>query len=118
MPFYNEEEIFPLLRPRLTEFLDQSPYLCEVIAVNDGSSDRTIEELVAWSKEEPRIKVVNLSRNFGHQYASTAGVDNPRWRRALQEVDRLGFLPLHAHFHSGILAAGRWRLSPHVQKVR
>jgi dolichol-phosphate mannosyltransferase len=76
MPFYNEEEIFPLLRPRLTEFLDKSPYPCEVIAVNDGSSDRTIEELVAWSTEEPRLKVLNLSRNFGHQFASTAGVDH------------------------------------------
>jgi polyisoprenyl-phosphate glycosyltransferase len=76
MPFYNEEEIFPLLHPRLTEFLDKAPFPCEVIAVNDGSSDRTIEMLVAWSKEDPRFKVVNLSRNFGHQYASTAGVDH------------------------------------------
>ena len=43
MPFYNEREIFPLLRPRLTDFLDHSPYPCEVIAVNDGSSDGTID---------------------------------------------------------------------------
>jgi polyisoprenyl-phosphate glycosyltransferase len=76
MPFYNEEEIFPLLIPRLTEFLDKSPYPCEVIAVNDGSSDHTIEHLVAWSQQEPRLRVLNLSRNFGHQYASTAGVDH------------------------------------------
>lgn len=76
MPFYNEEEIFPLLRPELTEFLDSSPYPCEVIAVNDGSSDRTIELLVEWSQADPRIKVLNLSRNFGHQFASTAGVDH------------------------------------------
>jgi glycosyltransferase involved in cell wall biosynthesis len=76
MPFYNEEEIFPLLRPRLTEFLDHAPYRCEVVAVNDGSLDRTIELLVDWSKMDDRIKVVNLSRNFGHQYASTAGIDH------------------------------------------
>jgi polyisoprenyl-phosphate glycosyltransferase len=75
MPFYNEEEMFPLLRPRLTRFLDDSPYPCEVIAVNDGSSDRTIDLLVEWSKADPRLKVVNLSRNFGHQYAATAGLD-------------------------------------------
>lgn len=75
IPFYNEEEMFSLLRPRLTQFLDHSPYPCEVIAVNDGSSDRTIELLVEWSKADPRLKVVNLSRNFGHQYASTAGLD-------------------------------------------
>lgn len=76
MPFYNEEEIFDLLRPELTEFLDTSPYPCEVIAVNDGSSDRTIDLLVEWCHADSRIKVLNLSRNFGHQYASTAGVDH------------------------------------------
>ena len=75
MPFYNEEEIFPALRPCLTEFLDHSPYPCVVIAVNDGSSDRTIDLLVDWCETDSRIKVLNLSRNFGHQYASTAGVD-------------------------------------------
>ena len=76
MPFYNEQEMFPLLRPRLTDFLDDSPYPCEVIAVNDGSSDRTIDFLVDWSNSDSRIKVLNLSRNFGHQYASTAGIDH------------------------------------------
>ena len=75
MPFYNEEEMFPAIRDQLTRFLDESPYPCEVIAVNDGSSDRTISELVEWSKADERVKVVNLSRNFGHQYASTAGID-------------------------------------------
>jgi glycosyltransferase involved in cell wall biosynthesis len=75
IPFYNEEEIFPLLRPQLTEFLNNSPYPCEVVAVNDGSSDRTIDLLVDWSKQDSHIKVLNLSRNFGHQYASTAGID-------------------------------------------
>jgi polyisoprenyl-phosphate glycosyltransferase len=75
MPFYNEEEIIPTLRNHLTRFLDESPYPCEVIAVNDGSSDRTIYLLVEWSKADTRIKILNLSRNFGHQYASTAGID-------------------------------------------
>jgi len=76
MPFYNEQEIFALLRPPLTGFLDNSPYPCEVIAVNDGSSDRTIDLLVDWSQSDSRIKVLNLSRNFGHEYASTAGIDH------------------------------------------
>jgi polyisoprenyl-phosphate glycosyltransferase len=76
MPFYNEQEIFPLLCPELTGFLDKSPYPCEVIAVNDGSSDRTIDFLVDWSHADSRVKVLNLSRNFGHQYASTAGIDH------------------------------------------
>src|SRR5580704_12589985 len=75
MPFCNEQDIFSSLRPQLTDFLDQSPYSCEVIAVNDGSSDRTIDLLVEWSMADPRIKILNLSRNFGHQSASTAGID-------------------------------------------
>ena len=76
MPFYNEEKIFPVLRPRLTEFLDNSPYPCELIAVNDGSLDRTIDLLVDWCEADARVKVLNLSRNFGHQHASTAGIDH------------------------------------------
>jgi len=75
IPCYNEEEIVPLLRPQLTNFLDHSPYPCEVIAVNDGSSDQTIELLTDWCKADKRIKVLSLSRNFGHQYAATAGID-------------------------------------------
>jgi polyisoprenyl-phosphate glycosyltransferase len=75
MPFFSEEEVLPLLRPVMSDFLDHSPWACEVVAVNDGSSDRTIELLVDWCKADPRIKVLNLSRNFGHQFASTAGID-------------------------------------------
>src|SRR5260370_28510110 len=75
MPLYNEEEIFPLLGPKVTEILARSPYPCELVAVKDGSQDRTIDLLVDWTKADHRIKVVNLSRNFGHQYASTAGID-------------------------------------------
>ena len=75
MPFYNEEEMFSLLRPCITKFFDNAPFPCELVAVNDGSSDRTIQLLVEWCQADSRIKVLNLSRNFGHQYASTAGVD-------------------------------------------
>jgi dolichol-phosphate mannosyltransferase len=75
VPCYNEEEIIPMLRPRVTSFMDALSYPCEVIAVNDGSSDLTIELLVNWCKSDNRIKVLSLSRNFGHQYAATAGID-------------------------------------------
>jgi glycosyltransferase involved in cell wall biosynthesis len=75
MPFFNEEAVFPLLRPKLTVFLDSLTLPCEVIAVNDGSSDGTIEQLIDWAQADPRLKVINLSKNFGHQYASTAGID-------------------------------------------
>jgi dolichol-phosphate mannosyltransferase len=47
----------------------------EIILVNDGSYDATIEKLSGWAREDPRIKVVHFSRNFGHQFACTAGLD-------------------------------------------
>ena len=75
IPCYNEQESIPLLCSRVANFIDGSPYPCEVIVVNDGSSDGTIELLTKWCKEDERIKVLSLSRNFGHQYAATAGID-------------------------------------------
>src|ERR1039458_489218 len=75
VPCYNEEESLPLLAAEITRFINTSPYTCEVILVNDGSTDRTIEFLVDWSVRDRRIKVLSFSRNFGHQLAATAGVD-------------------------------------------
>lgn len=74
-PCYNEEQSLPLLAAEITRFIDASPYPCEVVLVNDGSTDRTIEFLVDWSARDRRIKVLSFSRNFGHQLAATAGVD-------------------------------------------
>lgn len=75
VPCYNEEESLPLLAAEITRFINASLYPCEVILVNDGSTDRTIEFLVNWSARDLRIKVLSFSRNFGHQLAATAGVD-------------------------------------------
>ena len=60
---------------RLRGFLDNSAYPCEVLVVDDGSTDRTLDLLADWCKADERIKVLSLSRNFGHQYAATAGID-------------------------------------------
>lgn len=75
VPCYNEEQSLPLVAAEVTQFLNASPYPCEVVLVNDGSTDRTIELLAEWSQRDSRIKVLSLSRNFGHQLAATAGVD-------------------------------------------
>src|SRR5215203_4987991 len=75
IPAYDEEETIPLLRPKLAELLDTLPCLSEVIIINDGSRDRTMELLLRWAEEDPRIKVLGLARNFGHQAAVTAGLD-------------------------------------------
>ncbi|MGO8933174.1 MAG: glycosyltransferase family 2 protein [Terracidiphilus sp.] len=75
VPCYNEEQSLPLFAAEITRFINASPYPCEVVLVNDGSTDRTLEFLAEWSGRDRRIKVLSLSRNFGHQLAATAGVD-------------------------------------------
>lgn len=75
IPCYNEVESLPLLAAEVTRFINATAYPCEVILVNDGSTDRTLEFLVDWSERDRRIKVLSFSRNFGHQLAATAGVD-------------------------------------------
>ena len=75
MPVYNEEAMIPLLKQRLTAFREQLPCACEIIFVNDGSSDETIERLLDWADVDERVKILGLARNFGHQIAATAGLD-------------------------------------------
>ena len=75
IPLYNECELVPILRARLGPFLAELPCPVEVVLVNDGSSDRTLDQLLDWASADVRIKVVGLARNFGHQIAATAGLD-------------------------------------------
>lgn len=75
IPMYNEEDIVPLLRKALEQFLGEVLCETEVILVNDGSVDSTLAQIAAWAQQDRRIKVVHFSRNFGHQMACTAGLD-------------------------------------------
>ena len=75
LPCYNEEPTLPFIRKEISLFLDRFPCPAEVILVDDGSSDGTFPGLWEWAHEDPRIKVLHLSRNFGHQIAATAGLD-------------------------------------------
>jgi len=76
MPMHNEEEVIPVLRKELTIFLGQLRSGAEVVLVNDGSTDATLARIAEWAEEDPRIKIIHLSRNFGHQAAATAGLDH------------------------------------------
>jgi len=78
LPIYNEEEVIPELHGRLQAFLEALGTDAEVVFVNDGSKDKSIEQLRALAKKEPRYRVVSFSRNFGHQVAITAGMDYAR----------------------------------------
>lgn len=75
LPVFNEEAAIPELVRRLAGLLDRLDGPSEVIFVNDGSRDGTYQLLLDARAAEPRFKVVNLSRNFGHQLAITAGMD-------------------------------------------
>jgi glycosyltransferase involved in cell wall biosynthesis len=78
IPIYNEEEVIPLLLDRITALLGKMPCAAEVIFVNDGSSDGSIEKLHEAAFRDSRLKVIGLARNFGHQIAATAGLDLAR----------------------------------------
>ena len=75
IPVYNEEETLDALVSRLTSALDAHGEPWEVIFVNDGSSDRSYQMLKEFHLNDPRIKCVSLSRNFGHQVAISCGLD-------------------------------------------
>jgi dolichol-phosphate mannosyltransferase len=80
LPIFNEEEVIPELHVRLQEFLAELGVDCEVLFINDGSRDRSMQLLREVAKNEPRYRVLSFARNFGHQVAITAGVDYARGR--------------------------------------
>ncbi|HET9013858.1 MAG TPA: glycosyltransferase family 2 protein [Gemmatimonadaceae bacterium] len=75
-PMYNEEETVEEFYARATAALEGRPY--ELVLVNDASSDRTPELLDRLAATDPRVRVLHLSRNFGHQAALTAGLEHAR----------------------------------------
>jgi polyisoprenyl-phosphate glycosyltransferase len=75
-PMYEEQETVGPFTERVASALGDVPY--ELILVNDGSKDRTAEMMAAAAAADPRVKVVSLSRNFGHQPALTAGLEHAR----------------------------------------
>src|SRR5437588_3120082 len=77
IPVLNEESIIPELVRRVFDVLDQIPGgPHEVVFVDDGSTDRTFELLEEAAHKDPRVVVVSLSRNFGHQAALAAALDH------------------------------------------
>jgi glycosyltransferase involved in cell wall biosynthesis len=77
IPLHNEESVLPELLRRIRLVLDQIPGgPHEIVFVDDGSSDRTFEILEEVVGRDSRIRVISLSRNFGHQAAITAAMDH------------------------------------------
>lgn len=75
VPSFNEEGNIEVLATKLTDVLKQLPYLYEVIFVDDGSADGTLQKLQTLAVIDEHLYYVELSRNFGHQNALKAGYD-------------------------------------------
>ena len=76
IPAYNEEESLPYLRERLDKLMEDMPnYEFEILFVNDGSKDKTLEIIKQYRNEDNRYCYVNFSRNFGKEIAMIAGLD-------------------------------------------
>ena len=78
VPVYDEDESIDLFIDTVVPILEQDRLRFEVVFVNDGSRDDTLARLLDRSTGDRRIRVVNLSRNFGKEAALTAGIDHAR----------------------------------------
>lgn len=75
VPVFNEEEVIEQTHARLTDVMDATGEPYEIIYIDDGSKDRTVSLIEAWTTDNDTIKLVSFSRNFGHQTAITCGMD-------------------------------------------
>jgi glycosyltransferase involved in cell wall biosynthesis len=78
VPCFNEDVVLPETTRRLTASLEQIGRPFEIVYVDDGSKDNTASVLTDLHASDPRIRVVRLSRNFGHQIAISAGLEYAR----------------------------------------
>lgn len=78
VPMFNEAAGILLLHARLTAVMGGLGEPWEVVYVNDGSRDATLPTVEALRERDPHVAVVNLSRNFGKEIATTAGLDHAR----------------------------------------
>ena len=78
IPVFNEAGVVEQTYANLCAVIDSLSYAFTIYYVNDGSTDATSESLTALAKKDKRVQVIELSRNFGHQAALTAGIDASR----------------------------------------
>jgi glycosyltransferase involved in cell wall biosynthesis len=80
LPVANEERNLPVLHRRLVETLEHAEPSFEIVYVDDGSRDGSAALLQALAAGDPRVTVIELARNFGHQVAISAGLEHARGR--------------------------------------
>jgi glycosyltransferase involved in cell wall biosynthesis len=78
VPLYNEQAVIPAFHARLVTVLDRLDVRSEILYVNDGSRDQSMNLLRDLHRRDERVSIVDLSRNFGKEVALTAGLDHAR----------------------------------------
>ena len=87
VPLYNEELVFNKLIDRLQSVINKTQFNCEVILINDGSSDETEKLIERICKTDIRFTGILLSRNHGHQLAVSAGLAQVRGKKGAMIID-------------------------------
>ncbi|MEN8141972.1 MAG: glycosyltransferase family 2 protein [Thermodesulfobacteriota bacterium] len=75
VPFLNEQENLPLLYERCVQVFESLPEEAEFVFIDDGSTDGSLSWVLENTRKDPSVKYIQLSRNFGHQRAITAGMN-------------------------------------------
>ncbi|KZL93989.1 glycosyltransferase family 2 protein [Clostridium magnum] len=83
VPLYNEELVIKETYKRLKKVMETTGEAYEIIFVNDGSKDRTLEMVKDICNKDKNIKLISFSKNFGHQIAITAGMNNSNGKAAI-----------------------------------
>lgn len=83
IPFMNEEVVLDTLLSRMTDLMGTLDGPCEVVFVDDGSRDGGAAIIAVAARRDPRMKLIRLSRNFGHQIAVTAGLNTVRGKAVI-----------------------------------
>jgi glycosyltransferase involved in cell wall biosynthesis len=78
VPFYNEQESIRHMHAAIVEALEQLPVPYEMVFVDDGSKDKTLETAIDIARHDPRVRVVKFRRNYGQTPAMAAGIEHAR----------------------------------------
>lgn len=78
IPIFNEESLIDEVVKRTVSALESFISDYEVIFIDDGSTDQSLNKLLFWQKKNRKIRIISLSKNFGHQAAYTAGLEHAK----------------------------------------
>jgi glycosyltransferase involved in cell wall biosynthesis len=87
VPAYNEEQNISLFYEEIIKYIKYDNYDIDILYINDGSKDKTLEEIIKLHKKDKRVKYISLSRNFGKESAMHAGLVNSQDKDFIVIID-------------------------------